>query len=112
MFKLGRPSNAGNLPPYLFKPVFFSLCWKFFQVVAYCISTAWLIGLMHLTTLSFENEWPSVSDLLVDFELPNSLDVSHLANFCSRVNPLACLTVIDSLSDKTHLSFTYSAAAQ
>jgi hypothetical protein len=107
------------LPPYLFKPVFFSFCWKFFQVVgalliaiAYCISTAWLIGPMHLPTLSFEDEWSSVSDQPVDFELPNSLVVSHLANFCSRVDPLACLMVIDSLSDKPDPSITYSAAAQ
>jgi hypothetical protein len=67
---------------------------------------------MHWSTHSFEDEWTSVSDLLVDSKLPNSLDALLLANFCSRVNPLACLTVIDSLSDKPDPSITYSAAAQ
>ena len=43
-----------------------------------------------------------------DVLLPYSLDASHLAEFCSHINPLACLSMIDSLSDK----FDYSHAAQ
>jgi hypothetical protein len=34
------------------------------------------------------------------FELPSVLDDMRLAAFCSQINPLACLPVINAIADK------------
>ena len=64
---------------------------------------------MYFLTHPSEDEFISHS---VSPLLQYSLDDSHLANFCSTLNPLACLTVIDSLSNEQDLSTLYAAAAQ
>ncbi len=34
------------------------------------------------------------------FELPSKLDAMYLAVFCSQINPLACLPVINAMANK------------
>lgn len=118
MFKLGRPSNAGNLLPYLLNPVFVFIlcleviiwffiivgCWNLFQVFAlliafliYCFSMLLHELRLHLSIHSLSAEWISAS-ISTNFFLLDSLDASHLANFCSYFNPLACLSIVKSLS--------------
>ena len=79
-------------------------------IVFYCQGVL-LNGIrMHLSIHLLEDELMSVSSS--SYLLPDSLDDSHLADFCSTLNPLACLTVIDSLSNEQDLSTIYAAAAQ
>lgn len=132
MFKLGRPSNTGNLPPIVSNPVLFVaffldvtvsmfnvfMLWELFQVVSllmaiiyFCLSMTLFEMKVHSSIHILSDESIRVLSSSFDPLLPNSLDASHLANFCSHVNPLACLTVIDSLSDKSDYSH-YASAAQ
>ena len=77
----------------------------------YCLSMT-LVNQMHWSICTLKDESISVSGSSVDFVLPNSLDESHLTSFCSQIDPLAYLAVIDSLSDEQDLSTKYAAAAQ
>jgi hypothetical protein len=116
-FKLGRPSNTGNLPPYLLNPVFLHVIWNLLQVVGsllmtilfYCLGVLFHEDGMYLLIPSSEDEFISHS---VSPLLPDSLDDSHLANFCSGIDPLACLSLMDSLSIEQDLSTIYASAAQ
>ncbi len=54
---------------------------------------------------AFEHEPESVP---YKFELPSLLEVMHLAAFCSQINPLACLPVINAMVD----TFDHRHAAQ
>jgi hypothetical protein len=60
---------------------------------------------VHHSLYTFEHEpeiFPS------KFELPSVLDDMYLAAFCSQINPLACLPVINAMADK----FDHHHAAQ
>ncbi len=60
---------------------------------------------VHRSLYAFEHEPESVPS---KFELPSMLDAMHLAEFCSQINPLACLPVINAMADK----FDHHHAAQ
>jgi len=77
-------------------------------IVYYCLSMTLFEIKVHSSIHALADESISTSSSSIDVLLPYSLDSNHLANFCSHINPLACLTVIDSLSDKVD----YSSAAQ
>jgi hypothetical protein len=61
--------------------------------------------MVHHSLNAFEHELESVPS---KFELPSMLDAMHLAAFCSQINPLACLQVINATADK----FDHHHAAQ
>ncbi len=46
---------------------------------------------------AFEHELESVPS---KFELPSVLDAMHLAVFCSQIDPVACLPVINAMADE------------
>jgi len=103
----------------MFKPVFFIACWELVLVVGALLMVVFNSLSMTLFEMkedlsihSLEGEWIGNSSSSFDYALPNSLDAAHLANFCNRVNPLACLNVIELLTDKPDLSLKYAAAAQ
>ncbi len=52
---------------------------------------------VHRLLYAFQHEPESVSS---KFELPSMLDAIYLAAFCSQINPLACLPVINVMSDE------------
>ncbi len=52
---------------------------------------------VHHSLYAFEHEPESVP---CKFELPSMLDAMHPAAFCSQINPLACLPVINAMADK------------
>ncbi len=52
---------------------------------------------VHYSLHAFKHEMESVP---CKFELPSVLDAVHLAAFCSQINPLACLPVINATADK------------
>jgi hypothetical protein len=60
---------------------------------------------VHRSFYAFEHEPESVPS---KFELPSVLDDMHLAAFCSQINPLACLPVINAMAD----NFDYHDTAQ
>ncbi len=60
---------------------------------------------VHCSLYAFEHEPGSVPS---KFELPSVLDAMHLAAYCSQINPLACLPVINVMADE----FDYHDAAQ
>jgi hypothetical protein len=60
---------------------------------------------VHRSLYAFEHEPASVPS---KFELPSVLDAMHLAVFCSQINPLACLPVINAMADE----FDHHDAAQ
>jgi hypothetical protein len=52
---------------------------------------------VHHSLHAFEHEMESVP---CKFELPSMLDAMHLSAFCSQINPLACLPVINAMANK------------
>ncbi len=52
---------------------------------------------VHRSLYAFVHEPESVP---YKFELPSMLDAMHLAAFCSQINPLACLPVINAMADE------------
>jgi len=92
------------------------ILWKLFYIsslpmaiIYYCLSMILSESKLYSSIRILSDESISTSSSSsYDVLLPYSLDASHLAEFCSHINPLACLSVIDSLSDK----FDYSHAAQ
>ncbi len=52
---------------------------------------------VHRSLYAFEHEPESVPS---KFELPSVLDGMHLAAFFSQFNPLACLSVINTMAEK------------
>jgi hypothetical protein len=60
---------------------------------------------VHRSLYAFEHEPESIP---TKFELASMLDSMHLAAFCSQINPLACLPVINAMADK----FDHHHAAQ
>jgi hypothetical protein len=52
---------------------------------------------VHHSLYAFEHEPESVPSM---FELPSMLDAMHLAAICSQINPLACLPVINAMTDE------------
>ncbi len=60
---------------------------------------------VHHSLYAFEHEPKSVPS---KFKLPSVLDDMHLAAFCSQINPLACLPVINAMADE----FDHHHAAQ
>jgi hypothetical protein len=73
--------------------------------ISLCLSSFLYKMKVHRSLSAFENELESVPS---KFELPSVLDDMHLAAFCSRINPLACLPVINTMADK----FDHHHAAQ
>ncbi len=60
---------------------------------------------VHCSLYAFEHEPESVP---CKFELPSMLNAMHLAAFCSQINPLVCLPVINAMADE----FDHHDAAQ
>ncbi len=60
---------------------------------------------VHHSLYAFEHELESVP---CKFELPSMLYAMHTAAFCSQINSLACLPVINAMADK----FDHHDAAQ
>jgi hypothetical protein len=73
--------------------------------ISFCLSSLLNKMKMHRSLYAFEYEPGSV---LSKFGLPSVLDDLHLAAFCSQINPLACLPVINAMADE----FDYHDAAQ
>ncbi len=74
-------------------------------LISFCLSSNLYKMRVHCSLYAFEDEPESVPS---KFELPSMLDAMHLATFCSQINPLACLPVINAMADK----FDYHDAAQ
>jgi hypothetical protein len=74
-------------------------------LISFCLSSFLYIMKVHRSLYAFEQEPESVPS---KFELPSMLDAMHLAAFCSQINPLACLPVINAMADK----FDHHDAAQ
>jgi hypothetical protein len=73
--------------------------------ISFCLSSTLNKMKVHHSLYAFEHELGSVPP---KFELPSVIDAIHLAAFCSQINPLACLPVINAMADK----FGYHDAAQ
>jgi hypothetical protein len=105
------------LPPYLQNPVFFiayllgmflsitiaTPIWKLggsssllMALISFFLSSTLYKMKVHCSLYAFEHEPESVP---CKFELPSVLDAMHLAAFCSQINPLACLPVINAMAD-------------
>jgi hypothetical protein len=74
-------------------------------LISFCLSSTLYKMKVHRSLYAFEHEPKSVS---CKFELPSVLDAMHIAAFCSQINPLACLPVINAMVDK----FDHHDAAQ
>ncbi len=74
-------------------------------LISFCLSSTLYEMMMHRSLYAFEHEPESAPS---KFELPSVLDAMHLVAFCSQINPLACLPVINTMSDK----FDHHDAAQ
>jgi hypothetical protein len=75
-------------------------------LISFCLSSTLYEMKVHRSLYVFEHEPESVP---YKFELPSMLDdAMHLAAFCSQINPLACLPVINAMADK----FDHHDAAQ
>jgi hypothetical protein len=66
-------------------------------LISFCLSSILYKMKVHHSLHAFEHEMESVP---CKVELPSVLDAMRLAAFCSRINPLACLSVIDVMADK------------
>jgi hypothetical protein len=66
-------------------------------LISFCLSSFLYEMKVHHSLYAFEHEPESVPS---KFELPSVLDAMHLAAFCSQINPLACLPVINTMADK------------
>jgi hypothetical protein len=67
------------------------------MIISFCLSSTLNEMKVHRSFHAFEHEPESVPS---KYELPFVLDAMHLAVFCSQINPLACLPVINSMADK------------
>ncbi len=65
--------------------------------ISFCLSSFLYKMKVHLSLYAFEHEPESVAS---KSELPSVLDDMHLAVFCSQINPLACLSVINAMTDE------------
>ncbi len=65
--------------------------------ISFCLSSFLYKMKVHCSLYAFEHESKSFPS---KFELPSVLDDMHLAGFCSQINPLACLSVINTTSEK------------
>jgi hypothetical protein len=65
--------------------------------ISFCLSSFLYKIKVHRSLFCFEHEPESAFS---KFELPSMLDAIHLAAFCSQINPLACLPVINTKADK------------
>ncbi len=74
-------------------------------LISFFLSSALYKMKVHHSLYAFEHEPESVP---YKFELPSMLDAVHHAAFCSQINPLACLPVINNMADK----FDHHDAAQ
>ncbi len=66
-------------------------------LITFCLSSTLYEMKVHRSRYAFEHEPGSIP---CKFELPSVLDAMHLAAFCSQINPLACLPVINTMADK------------
>ncbi len=66
-------------------------------LISFCLSSFLYKMKVHRSLYAFENEPESVPS---KFELPSVLDAMHLSAFCSQINPLACLPVINRMADE------------
>ncbi len=73
--------------------------------ISFCLSSTLKKMKVHRSLYAFEHEPGSVPS---KFELPSVLDAMHLVAFCSQINPLACLPVINTMADE----FDHHHAAQ
>jgi hypothetical protein len=74
-------------------------------LISFCLSSTLYEMKVHRSLYAFEHEPESVPS---KFELTSMLDAMHLAAFCSQINPLAFLPVINPMADK----FDHHHAAQ
>ena len=74
-------------------------------LISFCLSSTLHKMKVHHSLYAFEHEPESVP---YKFELPSVLDAMHLPAFCSQINPLACLLVINALAGE----FDHHHAAQ
>jgi hypothetical protein len=74
-------------------------------LISFCLNSTLCEMKVHRSHYAFEHEPESVPS---KFELPSVLDAMHLAAFCSQINRLACLPVINAMADK----FDHHDAAQ
>jgi hypothetical protein len=74
-------------------------------LISFCLSSTLYEMKVHHSLYAFEHELESVP---YKFELPSMLDAMHPPIFCSQINPLACLPVINAMADK----FDHHDAAQ
>jgi hypothetical protein len=74
-------------------------------LISFCLSSTLYKMKVHRSLYAFEHKPDSVP---YKFELPSMLDAMHLAAFCSQINPLACLPVINAMAHK----FDHHDAAQ
>jgi hypothetical protein len=65
-------------------------------LIFFCLSSTLYKIKVHYSPYAFEHEPESVPS---KFELPSVLDATHFAAFCSQINPLACLPVINAMTD-------------
>jgi hypothetical protein len=66
-------------------------------LISFCLSS-FLYGMkVHRSLHAFEHE---PENFPCKFELPSVLDAMHLPAFCSQINPLACLSVINAMADE------------
>jgi hypothetical protein len=73
--------------------------------ISFCLSSTLYKMKVHRSLYAFEHEPESVPS---KFELHSVLDDMHLAAFCSQINHLDCLPVINAMADK----FDHHCAAQ
>jgi hypothetical protein len=66
-------------------------------LLSFCLSSFLYKMKVHSSLYAFEHEPESVP---CKFMLPSMLDAMHLAAFCSQINPLACLPVINAMADE------------
>jgi hypothetical protein len=74
-------------------------------LISFCLSSTLYKMKVHCSLYAFEHEPESVP---CKFELPSMLNAMHLAAFCSQINPLVCLPVINAMADE----FDHHDAAQ
>jgi hypothetical protein len=69
----------------------------FMAFISFCLSSILYKMKVHRSLHAFEHEMESVP---CKFELPSKLDAMHLAAFCSQINPLVCLPVINAMANE------------
>ncbi len=79
-------------------------------LISFCLSIFLYKMKVHRSLYAFEHKPESDP---CKFELPSMLDALHLPAFCSQINPLACLPVINPMADKfDHLDVAQHAVNQ